>query len=228
MTSPDATASTRPDGRATRWAEHRLARRAELVEATLRAVRHHGASVGMDDIAAEAGTSKSVLYRHFGDKAGLYLAVVESVDRLIARDLDRALTTVAADDQPDALIAHPEQVIEAAVDSYLTLVEKDPEVYRFVVTHPLLDRPMGDDPLTGLTSRIGDQLAALITAALAASGREAAAAGALAHGVVGLVRAAADHWLTAAAPLPRHDLTRQLSALIAGGLTAVLSPQEQP
>ncbi|HEX3004366.1 MAG TPA: TetR/AcrR family transcriptional regulator [Angustibacter sp.] len=228
MTSPDATASTRPDGRATRWAEHRLARRAELVEATLRAVRRHGASVGMDDIAAEAGTSKSVLYRHFGDKAGLYLAVVESVDRLIARDLDRALTTVAADDQPDALIAHPEQVIEAAVDSYLTLVEKDPEVYRFVVTHPLLDRPMGDDPLTGLTSRIGDQLAALITAALAASGREAAAAGALAHGVVGLVRAAADHWLTAAAPLPRHDLTRQLSALIAGGLTAVLSPQEQP
>lgn len=228
MTSPDATASTRPDGRATRWAEHRLARRAELVEATLRAVRRHGASVGMDDIAAEAGTSKSVLYRHFGDKAGLYLAVVESVDRLIARDLDRALTTVAADDQPEALIAHPEQVIEAAVDSYLTLVEKDPEVYRFVVTHPLLDRPMGDDPLTGLTSRIGDQLAALITAALAASGREGAAAGALAHGVVGLVRAAADHWLTAAAPLPRHDLTRQLSALIAGGLTAVLSPQEQP
>jgi AcrR family transcriptional regulator len=224
----DTTASTRPDGRATRWAEHRLTRRAELVEATLRAVRRHGAGVGMDDIAAEASTSKSVLYRHFGDKAGLYLAVVESVDRLIARDLDRALTTVAADDQPEALIAHPEQVIEAAVDSYLALVEKDPEVYRFVVTHPLLDRPMGDDPLTGLTSRIGDQLATLITAALAAGGREAAAAGTLAHGVVGLVRAAADHWLTTANPLPRKELTRQLSALIAGGLTAVLSPQEQP
>jgi AcrR family transcriptional regulator len=232
VTSSDASASAgaspRPDGRATRWAEHRLTRRAELVEATLRAVRRHGAGVGMDDIAAEAGTSKSVLYRHFADKAGLYLAVVESVDRLIARDLDHALTTVASDDQAEALIAHPEQVIEAAVDSYLALVEKDPEVYRFVVTHPLLDRPMGDDPLTGLTSRIGDQLAALITAALAASGREAAAAGALAHGVVGLVRAAADHWLTTSDPLPRSELTQQLSALIAGGLTAVLSPQEQP
>lgn len=225
---PSDTAATRPDGRATRWAEHRLSRRAELVEATLRAVRRHGAAVGMDDIATEAGTSKSVLYRHFGDKAGLYLAVVESVDRLIARDLDHALTTVSADDQPEALIAHPERVIEAAVDSYLALVEKDPEVYRFVVTHPLLDRPMGDDPLTGLTSRIGDQLATLITAALSATGREAAAAGTLAHGVVGLVRAAADHWLATANPLPRSELTRQLSALIAGGLTAVLSPQEQP
>ncbi|MGN6302849.1 MAG: TetR family transcriptional regulator [Angustibacter sp.] len=228
MTPTDPAAATRPDGRATRWAEHRLTRRAELVEATLRAVRRHGAGVGMDDIAAEAGTSKSVLYRHFGDKAGLYLAVVESVDRLIARDLDRALSTVATDDQPEALIAHPEQVIEAAVDSYLALVEKDPEVYRFVVTHPLLDRPMGDDPLTGLTSRIGDQLAALITAALAAGGREAAAAGTLAHGVVGLVRAAADHWLTTGNPFPRKELSHQLSALIAGGLTAVLSPQEQP
>lgn len=226
MTSPDTSDATRPDGRATRWAEHRLTRRAELVEATVRAVRRHGAGVGMDEIAAEAGTSKSVLYRHFSDKAGLYLAVVESVDRLIARDLERALGTGAPGEQPEALIARPERVIHAAVDAYLALVEKDPEVYRFVVTHPLLDRPMGDDPLTGLTRRIGDELAALITAALAASGREAAAAGALAHGVVGLVRAAADHWLATPDPLPRAELTRQLSALIAGGLTAVLSPQE--
>ncbi len=226
---PDSEApAARPDGRATRWAEHRLTRRAELVEATLRAVRHHGAGVGMDEIAAEASTSKTVLYRHFGDKAGLYLAVVESVDRLIAGDLERALGRVASSGQPAALVAQPERVIEAAVDSYLALVEKDPEVYRFVVTHPLLDRPMGDDPLTGLTSRIGDQLAALIAAALTSSGREAAAAGALAHGVVGLVRAAADHWLASADPLPRDELTRQLSALIAGGLTAVLAPQEQP
>ena len=229
MTSNEPDAAARPDGRATRWAEHRQTRRVELVEATVRAVRRHGAGVGMDEIAAEAGTSKTVLYRHFGDKAGLYLAVVESVDRLIARDLDRALSVPDVDGAaPAALAAHPQQVIEAAVDSYLSLVEKDPEVYRFVVTHPLLDRPIGDDPLTGVTGRIGDRLAALITAALAAGGREAAAAGALAHGVVGLVRAAADHWLRSPEPLPRQDLTHQISALIAGGLTAVLSPQEQP
>lgn len=221
-------AAGRPDGRATRWAEHRQTRRVELVEATVRAVRRHGAGVGMDEIAAEAGTSKTVLYRHFGDKAGLYLAVVESVDRLIARDLDRALATVADDERPApaTLAAPPQRAIEAAVDSYLSLVEKDPEVYRFVVTHPLLDRPIGDDPLTGVTGRIGDQLAQFLTSALAMTGREAAADGALAHGVVGLVRAAADHWLRSPDPLPRRDLTQQLTALIAGGLTAVLSPQE--
>jgi AcrR family transcriptional regulator len=228
VTSPNAASRARPDGRSTRWAEHRLARRAELVDATLRAVRRHGAGVGMDEIAAEAGTSKTVLYRHFTDRSGLYLAVVESVDRLIAGDLERALSAVAAQEggQSAALAAHPGPVIEAAVDSYLALVEKDPEVYRFVVSHPLLDRPIGDDPLTGLTGRIGDQLAEIIATALRHSGREAAAAGALAHGVVGLVRAAADHWLAAPDPLARDELTRQLSALIAGGLTAVLAPQE--
>ncbi|GAA4351690.1 TetR/AcrR family transcriptional regulator [Angustibacter luteus] len=214
--------SSRPDGRDTRWAEHRLARRAELVEATLRAVRRHGAGVGMDEIAAEAGTSKTVLYRHFGDKAGLYLAVVESVDRLVAGDLQRALG--AADTSPE--LARSDEVVRSAVDSYLALVERDPEVYRFVVAHPLLDRPVGDDPVSGLTSRIGNDLAALIAAGLTGSGRDPAAAGALAHGVVGLVRAAADHWLASPEPLSRNELTRQLSTLIGGGLTAVLDLPE--
>ena len=118
-------------------------------------------------------------------------------------------------------------MIRAAVDSYLALVERDPEVYRFVVAHPLLDRPVGDDPVTGLTSRIGNELAALIAAGLTGSGRDPAAAGALAHGVVGLVRAAADQWLAIAGnPLSRNELTRQLSALIGGGLTAVLDLPE--
>ena len=177
--------ASRPDGRDTRWDEHRLARRGELVEATLRAVRRHGATVGMDEIAAEAGTSKTVVYRHFGDKAGLYLAVVESVDRLVAGDLERALGAAQSPTQ----LARSDAMIRAAVDSYLSLVESDPEVYRFVVTHPLLDRPVGDDPVTGLTTRIGNQVADLIAAGLTGSGRDPAAAGALAHGVVGMVRA---------------------------------------
>ena len=51
------------DGRDARWAEHRVERRRELVESTLRAIRKYGAGVGMDEIAAEATTSKTVLYQ---------------------------------------------------------------------------------------------------------------------------------------------------------------------
>ena len=213
------------DGRDTRWAEHRVSRRAELVEAALRAVRRHGAGVGMDEIAAEAGTSKTVLYRHFGDRAGLYRAVVASVDRLIGRDLEQAIASTTPSDE---LLHDPARVVLAAVDAYLALVERDPEVYRFVVAHPLLDKPIGDDPVTGLTARIGDELADLLARGLTASGRSAASAGVLAYGVVGLVRAAADHWLTAPDALPRSELAAQLTALVAGGLTAVLMTPEEP
>src|SRR5262245_32752527 len=53
------------DGRDSRWEQHREERREALVDATIRAIRKHGATVGMDDIALEAGTSKTVVYRHF-------------------------------------------------------------------------------------------------------------------------------------------------------------------
>jgi len=68
---------TAPDGRRSRWDGHRLARREELVDATLRAIRTHGAAVGMDEVATSAGTSKTVFYRHFTDRGGLYTAVAE-------------------------------------------------------------------------------------------------------------------------------------------------------
>ena len=78
--------STNVDGRDTRWAQHRAQRRRELVEAALRAIRRHGPGVGMDEISAEAGTSKTVVYRHFRDRTGLYAAVVESVDHRDRKD----------------------------------------------------------------------------------------------------------------------------------------------
>lgn len=208
-----------PDGRDTRWAEHRLARRAELVDATKRAVRRHGAGVGMDGIAQEAGTSKTVLYRHFGDKAGLYLAVAASVDRLILRELRRAATGLTDD---------PRAAAGAAVEAYLALVEADPEVYRFVVAHPLLDLPVSDDPVSGLTTRIADDVGALLTARLADAGRDTSAAITCAHGLVGLVRSAADQWVGSPNPVPRRTLVHQLSLLVWGGLQALLDPPEDP
>ena len=75
------------DGRAARWEQHNVDRRRALVEDAVRAIRELGPGVGMDEIAARAKTSKTVLYRHFGDKSGLYRAVVESVEQYILRKL---------------------------------------------------------------------------------------------------------------------------------------------
>ena len=53
-----------------------------LVESAIRTIRSRGAAVGMDELASDAGTSKTVFYRHFTDRRGLYQAVAARVDEL--------------------------------------------------------------------------------------------------------------------------------------------------
>lgn len=205
------------DGRSTRWDEHRQARRKELVEATLRAIREHGAGVGMDDIAATAGTSKTVFYRHFVDRSGLYAAVSERVDALILRDLTTAIGARGGD--LTRASGHPRDLISAAIDSYLRLVEKDPEVYRFIVSAPLLERTPGGDPAGGVTHHIAGQMSALVAEALREAGRSPAPAEVWGPGLVGMVRAAADRWLADGAEMPRAELAEHLTDLAWGGLS---------
>src|SRR4051812_49981144 len=50
-------------------------RRRELLEAADRVVLRDGPQASMNAIAAEAGITKPILYRHFGDKGGLYAAL---------------------------------------------------------------------------------------------------------------------------------------------------------
>lgn len=224
VTTTTQPASPAPDGRNTRWDQHRATRRRELVDATLRAVRHHGAGVGMDDIAAMAGTSKTVIYRHFTDRQGLYAAVSESVDALILHNLVQA--TGAAGDDLTSADSTPRGLVSGAIDAYLTLVEKDPEVYRFVVTAPLLDQSSGD-PAAPVTSHIAAQMALVIAEALTRAGRDTAPARVWGAGLVGMVRAAADQWLTDPSAMSRPELTQHLTDLAWGGLSAAW-PHETP
>jgi AcrR family transcriptional regulator len=216
--------SPAPDGRSTRWDQHRATRRRELVEATLRAVRQHGAGVGMDDIATVAGTSKTVIYRHFTDRQGLYAAVSESVDALILRNLLQA--TGAAGDDLTSGDSTPRGLIAGAIDAYLTLVEKDPEVYRFVVTAPLLDQSSGD-PAAPVTGHIAAQMSLVVAEALDRAGRDTAPAPVWGAGLVGMVRAAADQWLATPEAMSRPELTEHLTDLAWGGLSAAW-PDETP
>ena len=205
------------DRRDSRWDEHRRARRSQLVDATLAAVGKHGAGVGMEEIAAEAGTSKTVVYRHFADRTDLYVAVCQRVAQQLLRRLREAM--VSTDD--------PRGMITAAVETYLAFLEADPELYRFVV-HPNVDRPADGDPISTLSDLVGEQAAALLAVALERAGRDPAAAQPWGHGFVGLVRSAADWWLQADRPLPRGDLAAHLTDLAWAGLSGLLFPAASP
>jgi AcrR family transcriptional regulator len=203
------------DGRDRRWDDHRTERRRTLVEATLRAVRQHGSGAGMDEIAAVAGTSKTVLYRHFGDKGQLYLAVTEAVHERIGRDLRASAERAGTGDTRDA--------VAAACDAYLALVERDPEVYRFVVERPLLaggQSPGGADPVRGLVQLVGHQ----VGRTLAAAGAPADRADTWGHALVGMVRAVADEWIDSPSPAPRSEVVAHLVDLAWDGLATALPP----
>ncbi|MEU5248727.1 TetR/AcrR family transcriptional regulator, partial [Streptomyces asoensis] len=84
-------------------------RRRELLEAADRVVLRDGPQASMNAIAAEAGITKPILYRHFGDKGGLYAALAK-------RHTDALLDSLrAALDAP----AERRERVEATLDTYL-------------------------------------------------------------------------------------------------------------
>ncbi|MCH6470432.1 TetR/AcrR family transcriptional regulator [Sinomonas terrae] len=114
------------DGRAARWANHREERRRDLIRAARHAVHRLGPEAPMDDIAADAGTSKSVFYRYFGDKAGLQAAMGEVV---LTRMQERIAEAARAAESPY-------EGLRAMVTAYLGMAASSPHVYEFVTRVP--------------------------------------------------------------------------------------------
>ena len=193
---------TKPDGRSVRWDAHRLARRAELVQLTAACVEQLGAEVGMDQIAAFAGTSKAVFYRHFADKADLYRAVGQQLASTLA---DQLTAAIARQDEPRAMI-------RAGIDAFLAVLDRNPQVYRFVVRNPIVQRA-GDDPVADYIGRIAARLDELIGALPAP---EPALRRPWGNAIVGLVKAAGDWWLEHPAELTRAELAESLTLLLWG------------
>lgn len=173
------------DGRTRRWDSHRAARRTELTLAARRAIHHGGPDLSMDEIATSIGTSKSIVYRYFRDRAGLQRAVGEAV----LLDLGTALAHASQG------AATPEAALRAMVGVYLEMVAASPSVYLFVTSE---DRSNGEDaaaPMRVLADDAAQLLVPALAAVLAASGRQSALAPVWAAGVIGFVRGAADLWL---------------------------------
>jgi AcrR family transcriptional regulator len=203
-----APAVTRADGRRTRWAEHRAARRLELIEAAMDAIRAHGANVGMDQIARAARTSKPVIYRYFADKADLYRAIItQTAGSLLGR-------IVAALDG----VTEPRAEIAAGVDTFLAMLEEDPELYRFAITH---QSDAADDVVRDYTGSIGEIITQRLRAQLTEQGRDPAAAAPWGIAMVGFIRAAGDWWVDHRETMTRDDLAEYLTALLWGGAAGV-------
>lgn len=201
------------DGRRSRWTEHRRARREELVAAAVEAVRATGPAFSVDDVARSAGVSKTVIYRYFSDKDELVDAVLGRISEAIL--LPRLLGELVVDRADDR------ERLSAVIAAFVSLVEDEPELYRFAYAHA--GRAGRPDLVAATEREIAEALGAMMGERLTAAGRPAEAALTWAYGVVGMVQLSA-HWWSAARSVPAPALVEQLTALAYGGLGALLPP----
>jgi AcrR family transcriptional regulator len=187
-------------------------RRKELLEAADRVVLRDGPGASMNAIAAEAGITKPILYRHFGDKGGLYRALaVRHTDALLA-GLRAALDAPA--DRRDR--------VENTLDTYLAAIEARPQVYRFLM-HPADDTQAGEQGFdvgrhsAPLLRRMGEELAQVIAERVDLGPGGDGLARVWGHGIVGMMHAAGDWWLRER-PCSRAELVRSLADLLWGRL----------
>ena len=124
--TPQISPVAKTDGRKRRWHQHKVERRTELVDGALDAVRRRGPDISMDEIAAEIGVSKTVLYRYFADKNDLTTAVTM---RFTQTTLIPNMAAALSSDLDG--FAQTREIIRA----YVETVAAEPEPYRFVMAN---------------------------------------------------------------------------------------------
>ncbi|MFC7402362.1 TetR/AcrR family transcriptional regulator [Citricoccus sp. GCM10030269] len=210
------------DGRNTRWEQHRLQRRADLIRGARRAVHDLGPQASMDEIAAHAGTSKSVFYRYFGDKNGLQVAVGQRAIEFMERELMSAAET--SDNPLDGLYS--------MVSVYLRLAESSPHVYAFSTR-----LPAGPDGQPAAMADFFDRIASVIDVHFREylhqqqrSPSPASATWYWPRAAIGMVRSAGETWL-ASPPNERpaaDRLARKITAWLTIGLTGSYAKVPDP
>ncbi|MFJ5226490.1 TetR family transcriptional regulator [Streptomyces sp. NPDC088400] len=190
-------------------------RRRQLLEAADRVVLRDGPQASMNAIAAEAGITKPILYRHFGDKGGLYRALAKRHTDALLDALRTAL------DAP----AERRQRVEATLDTYLAAIEARPQVYRFLM-HPAEDTQLPEPGFdvgrhsAPLLRRLGEELAKVIEERVDLGPGSEQLARVWGHGIVGMMHGAGDWWL-GERPCSRAQLVSSLADLLWGRLAAV-------
>ena len=90
--------------------------RKKLIQVARRAFGEYGyAETSMDKLTAEAGLTRGALYHHFGDKKGLFAAVVDQIDSEMASSAQQHLEQ--PDDLWEGLILEGRTYIEHALNA---------------------------------------------------------------------------------------------------------------
>jgi AcrR family transcriptional regulator len=170
------------------------------------------AAVTMDDVAAEAGVTKPLLYAYFGNKERLYLACMQ-------RAGDAMLATVA-DAIADA--ESPADALRHGLRAFFAFVDGDRDAWRVLFDET---QPAGGE-LARHVAEYRDRLLALVAETQLAlipepaRPRAATEVEALSNALLGASESLARWWLRTPGAMPAADAAELLIATVEPGLQA--------
>jgi AcrR family transcriptional regulator len=179
----------------------------QLLDAADHVIRRDGPDASMEVIAAEAGITKPILYRHFGDKGGLYTALAERYANGLMSEIKDSLEREA----------DPRTRLTLTVDTYFAFLSSEPQIYRFLVHRAQSERREVHEAIGEFVRDVAKEVAAVTRRELDVANRsEGDFAEALAFAVVGAVQMTGDWWLEHR-EVPRALLVEQLVTLVWDG-----------
>jgi AcrR family transcriptional regulator len=171
----------------------------------------------MDEIASEAGISRMVLYRYFGDKGGLYRALAETyIDALMVELRDAIEST-----------DNPVTRLNETVDAYVRFIEDNKESYDFLMHRAIREGKEAGETVADFMRRVAEQIATVLSFEISRLGFDPDPAEAWAHGVVGMVHQSTDWWLRNQT-VDRDKFVRYLVGLLSRGFFGLAEDGQWP
>ena len=161
----------------------------------------------MSAIAAEAGVTKPILYRHFGDKSGLYQALADRHVGTVIAQLRPGFTGTGADLRHRA---------GATITAYLELISANRALYRFLFHRASAEDSRIRSHMTSLVRGLGEELGGALAAQRMVP--DPVRAQVLGHAFVGMVQATGDWWLDHP-EVAREQVIESLVEVIAAALS---------
>jgi AcrR family transcriptional regulator len=184
----------------------RAVRREELLDAADTVIRRVGSKASATLIATEAGVTKPIIYRHFGDLSDLYRALaIRHQERLTnylrsARELHR--------DQDRRSRIH------GIISAFFVAVEREPNLFRFLVKSPPGELVDHEGP-PWLTRRFAEQIGAYLNQVFGEPG--SARGRALGYAVAGTLITTVGWWLDDGT-LSRDDVIDAVTEMLVAGV----------
>jgi AcrR family transcriptional regulator len=183
-------------------------RREQLLDVGRRLFAERGLDgTSIEEIAAQAGVSKPVVYEHFGGKEGLYAVVV---DREVDRFLGMATNLLSGEDTMEKF--------EVAAVALLRYIEDNTDGFRILVrdSHPA----SGSGTFASLLSDIAGQVEYILADMLKERGYDPKLAPMYSRMLVGMVAFAGQWWLDVRKP-KLEEMAAHLVNLAWNGLSSL-------